>query len=122
MRQTDQSVGRVNIFPGVDGGLYAYHGMEGTEAQLEKLPMTLPDLVDASPSLAEDGSVVVRASLWHKHLLLCRLYSFYVQHPTAVGFSAFRASLSSVGACLQLAACGCGCNSSLPPTSNSFRF
>ncbi len=32
--------------------------------------------------------------------------------------SAFRASLSSVGACLQLAACGCacGCNPSLPPS------
>eukprot|EP00798_Chlamydomonas_sp_ICE-L_P020836 gene20836-27668_t len=50
---------RIHVFPGVDGGLYAYHGLEDGKAKLERLPVTLPELVDASPSLTDDGSVIL---------------------------------------------------------------
>jgi serine/threonine-protein kinase/endoribonuclease IRE1 len=67
----------VNVFPAADGGLYAYHGGGGgghdQQKQqhqqhhhhqqpfvgLERLPLTLPDLVEAAPSVAPDGSMVV---------------------------------------------------------------
>jgi serine/threonine-protein kinase/endoribonuclease IRE1 len=66
----------VNVFPAADGGLYAYHGGAGGGGQqqqqqqggqqhqqpfvgLERLPLTLPDLVEAAPSVAPDGSMVV---------------------------------------------------------------
>ena len=47
------------VFPGIDGGLYTYHGMTQGHPRIERLPITLPDLVEASPSLTDDGSVVV---------------------------------------------------------------
>ncbi|KAG1652981.1 hypothetical protein FOA52_006315, partial [Chlamydomonas sp. UWO 241] len=48
-----------HIVPGVDGGLYAFHGIDENAAKLERLPISLPELVDASPSLAHDGSIIV---------------------------------------------------------------
>jgi hypothetical protein len=41
------------------GGLYAYHTSGGINVGLEKLPISLPELVDAAPSLTGDGSVVL---------------------------------------------------------------
>ena len=109
-----QSSAGVNIFPGVDGGLYAFNGLDGTQARLavgggmppwlvrthmlqaankpsaasslpslqllyvcapytrackkqptyfsllvQRLGITLPELVESSPSLADDGSLVL---------------------------------------------------------------
>ncbi len=85
VQQSEASPPGVHIFPGVDGGLYAYHGLDANSARLEvfapshgdarawttavgvtshhhaaqRLPITLPELVESSPSLTEDGSIIV---------------------------------------------------------------
>lgn len=58
-KKSEASTSNVNIFPGADGGLYAYHSTDGLNVGLEKLPISLPELVDAAPSLTNDGSVVL---------------------------------------------------------------
>jgi len=63
MRQSEYGE-RLNVFPGADGGLYAYHGLDDSKrARLERLPVSLPELVSASPSMADDGSVVMGSRL-----------------------------------------------------------
>eukprot|EP00878_Enallax_costatus_P018795 GHUV01019807.1.p1 GENE.GHUV01019807.1~~GHUV01019807.1.p1 ORF type:complete len:727 (+),score=262.17 GHUV01019807.1:265-2445(+) len=49
----------MNVFPGTDGGLYAYRGMKQLQPGLERLPISLPELVDAAPSLTADGSIIL---------------------------------------------------------------
>ena len=44
------------VFPGADGSLFAYQLATGT---VEKLPLSAVDLVAASPSVSNDGAVVV---------------------------------------------------------------
>ena len=44
------------MFPGADGSLFAYQLATGT---VEKLPLSAVDLVAASPSVSNDGAVVV---------------------------------------------------------------
>ena len=44
------------VFPGADGSLFAYQLATGT---VEKLPFSAVDLVAASPSVSNDGAVVV---------------------------------------------------------------
>lgn len=90
----------MNVFPGVDGGLYAYYGYKG----LERLPITLPDLVDASPSLADDGSVILgnrRSMLYlvdrNTGKLIRSISDFHgiLDEDTSTGFAA-RGSVGSV--------------------------
>ncbi|KAG2484704.1 hypothetical protein HYH03_016532 [Edaphochlamys debaryana] len=66
----------LRIFPGVDGGLYAYgpglvaaDGEAAGGTKLERLPITLPELVDASPSLTDDGSVILGKRLTRVYVL-----------------------------------------------------
>ncbi|GAX74713.1 hypothetical protein CEUSTIGMA_g2161.t1, partial [Chlamydomonas eustigma] len=59
VQQSEAAPPGVHIFPGVDGGLYAYHGLDKDTAKLERLPVTLPELVELSPSLTDDGSIIV---------------------------------------------------------------
>lgn len=60
-RQQPGRAPALSVFPGTDGGLYAYSsGMGQTvNAGLQRLPVTLPELVDAAPSLTADGSVLL---------------------------------------------------------------
>lgn len=56
---SDVERGRRNVFPGVDGALYAHHvGREGKHV-VRRLPVTTRELVDASPSATADGALVV---------------------------------------------------------------
>ena len=55
----DGTLPEARVFPGIDGGLYTYYGLNRGHPRIERLPVTLPDLVEASPSLTDDGSVVV---------------------------------------------------------------
>eukprot|EP00775_Hariotina_reticulata_P013052 gene13052-13179_t len=49
----------LNVFPGTDGGLFAYNGMKHLNPALERLPISLPELVESAPSLTADGSVIL---------------------------------------------------------------
>jgi serine/threonine-protein kinase/endoribonuclease IRE1 len=50
---------RRNVFPGVDGALYAHHVVDGSKHVVRRLPVTTRELVDASPSATRDGALVV---------------------------------------------------------------
>jgi len=50
---------RRNIFPGVDGALYAHHVGADAKHVVRRLPVTTRELVDASPSATRDGALVV---------------------------------------------------------------
>ena len=41
---------RRNVFPGVDGALYAHHVVDGSKHVVRRLPVTTRELVDAQPS------------------------------------------------------------------------
>ena len=46
-RPTDPARRR-NVFPGVDGALYAHHVVDGSKHVVRRLPVTTRELVDAS--------------------------------------------------------------------------
>ncbi|KAK9823205.1 hypothetical protein WJX72_001091 [[Myrmecia] bisecta] len=47
------------IFPGADGALYSYHSDGALERGVERLPLSVPELVDGSPSMSRDGALVL---------------------------------------------------------------
>eukprot|EP00884_Botryococcus_braunii_P010148 jgi/Botrbrau1/19134/Bobra.0077s0046.1 len=60
------------LVPGVDGALYAYHHQNDDgdlQLGLQKQPQTIPELVDASPSMMADGSVVLGSRTTSVYLL-----------------------------------------------------
>ena len=48
-----------NVFPGVDGALYAHHVDQDAKHVVRRLPVTTRELVEASPSATRDGALVV---------------------------------------------------------------
>eukprot|EP00873_Tetraselmis_striata_P022954 jgi/Tetstr1/443218/TSEL_031257.t1 len=46
------------IFPGADGSLYTYQ-QDGEAAGVQKLPVTMPELVELSPSITVDNALVL---------------------------------------------------------------
>lgn len=58
-RQNGVARTRRNIFPGVDGALYAHHVGADAKHVVRRLPVTTRELVDASPSATRDGALVV---------------------------------------------------------------
>ena len=51
--------GTRNVFPGVDGALYAHHVDGEAKHVVRRLPVTTRELVEASPSATRDGALVV---------------------------------------------------------------
>ncbi|GFR44013.1 hypothetical protein Agub_g5168 [Astrephomene gubernaculifera] len=66
-KQAKAMVPDLRIFPGVDGRLYLYGSALATAdgstsgTKLERLPISLPELVAASPSVTHDGSLITGA-------------------------------------------------------------
>ncbi|KAK9861488.1 hypothetical protein WJX84_008156 [Apatococcus fuscideae] len=58
-----------SIFPGADGALYVYKADTRNKQGVEKLPVTVPELVESSPSLAADGSLVIGSRHTNVYLL-----------------------------------------------------
>uniref|UniRef100_A0A383VZQ0 non-specific serine/threonine protein kinase n=1 Tax=Tetradesmus obliquus TaxID=3088 RepID=A0A383VZQ0_TETOB len=58
-RQASAPSQGMNLVAGVDGGLYAYGTAQQASPGLQRLPMSLPELVEAAPSLTADGSIIL---------------------------------------------------------------